>query len=75
MRFAVTKVCGGGGKARAGALHVGGICIETPTLLLSTRKGLLAFVSCDLLASLPLPDSLLLNPCTSSRSNRQTIWN
>ncbi|TVU31342.1 hypothetical protein EJB05_23024 [Eragrostis curvula] len=63
MRFAVTKVCGGGGKARAGALHVGGICIETPALLLSTRKGLPAFVSCDLLASLPIPDSLLLHVC------------
>ncbi|WVZ58049.1 hypothetical protein U9M48_008361 [Paspalum notatum var. saurae] len=66
MRFAVTKVCGGGGKARAGALHIGGgggIGIETPALLLSTRKGLPAFVSCDLLASLPLLDSLLLHVC------------
>ncbi|XP_062205805.1 uncharacterized protein LOC133907738 isoform X2 [Phragmites australis] len=62
MRFAVTKVCGGG-KARAGALHIGGSGIETPALLLSTRKGLPAFVSCDLLASLPLPDSLLLHVC------------
>ncbi|GJM91669.1 hypothetical protein PR202_ga08068 [Eleusine coracana subsp. coracana] len=63
MRFAVTKMCGGGGKARAGALHVGGIGVETPALLLSTRKGLPAFVSCDILASLPLPDSLLLHVC------------
>ncbi|TVU31897.1 hypothetical protein EJB05_23602 [Eragrostis curvula] len=63
MRFAVIKVCGGGSKARAGALHVGGTCIETPALLLSTRKGLPAFVSCDLLASLPIPDSLLLHVC------------
>ncbi|KAL6641627.1 hypothetical protein ACP70R_019808 [Stipagrostis hirtigluma subsp. patula] len=65
MRFAVTKVCGGGGgKARLGALHIGtGGGIETPALLLSTRKGLPAFVSCDLLASLPLPDSLLLHVC------------
>ncbi|CAN6311558.1 unnamed protein product [Urochloa humidicola] len=65
MRFAVTKVCGGGGKARAGVLHIGGggIGIETPALLLSTRKGLPSFVSCDLLASLPLPDSLLLHVC------------
>ena len=65
MRFVVTKVCSGGGKARAGALHIGGggIGIETPALLLSTRKGLLAFLSCDLLASLPLPDSLLLHVC------------
>ncbi|OEL30611.1 Queuine tRNA-ribosyltransferase subunit QTRTD1 [Dichanthelium oligosanthes] len=65
MRFAVTKVCGSGGKARAGALHIGGggIGIETPALLLSTRKGLPSFVSCDLLASLPLPDSLLLHVC------------
>ncbi|CAN6299822.1 unnamed protein product [Urochloa humidicola] len=65
MRFAVTKVCGGGGKARAGVLHIGGggIGMETPALLLSTRKGLPSFVSCDLLASLPLPDSLLLHVC------------
>ncbi|OQU91973.1 hypothetical protein SORBI_3001G268300 [Sorghum bicolor] len=68
MRFVVTKVCSGGGKARAGALHIGGgggggIGIETPALLLSTRKGLPAFLSCDLLASLPLPDSLLLHVC------------
>jgi queuine tRNA-ribosyltransferase subunit QTRTD1 len=64
MRFAVTKVCGGGRKARVGALHIGGgIGIETPALLLSTRKGLPSFVSCDLLASLPLPDSLLLHVC------------
>ena len=64
----MTKVCSGGGKARAGALHIGGgggggIGIETPALLLSTRKGLPAFLSCDLLASLPLPDSLLLHVC------------
>ncbi|KAL6905955.1 hypothetical protein ACP4OV_003556 [Aristida adscensionis] len=63
MRFAVAKVCGGGGKARVGALHIGGAGMETPALLLSTRKGLPAFVSCDLLASLPLPDSLLLHVC------------
>lgn len=61
----MTKVCSGGGKARAGALHIGGggTGIETPALLLSTRKGLPAFLSCDLLASLPLPDSLLLHVC------------
>lgn len=48
-----------------GALHIAGagIGIETPALLLSTRKGLPAFLSCDLLASLPLPDSLLLHVC------------
>ena len=65
MRFVVTKVCSGGGKARAGALHIGGgvTGIETPALLLSTRKGLPSFLSCDLLASLPLPDSLLLHVC------------
>ncbi|EAY77681.1 hypothetical protein OsI_32722 [Oryza sativa Indica Group] len=63
MRFAVTKVCGGGAKARAGMLQIAGSNIETPALLLSTRKGLPAFVSRDLLASLPLPDSLLLHVC------------
>ncbi|KAF0929303.1 hypothetical protein E2562_019886 [Oryza meyeriana var. granulata] len=63
MRFAVTKVCGGGAKARAGMLQIGGSSIETPALLLSTRKGLPVFVSRDLLASLPFPDSLLLHVC------------
>ncbi|XP_020111598.1 queuine tRNA-ribosyltransferase accessory subunit 2-like isoform X1 [Ananas comosus] len=67
MRFAVTKACGGGGKARAGALYVGGgggggaAVVETPSLLLSTRKGLPAFVSRDLLSTLPSPDSHLLH--------------
>ncbi|XP_073115967.1 uncharacterized protein [Elaeis guineensis] len=63
MRFVVTKACGGGGRARAGSLYVG-CCptpIETPCLLLSTRKGLPTFVSPDLLASLPSPESRLLH--------------
>ncbi|KAJ0977215.1 hypothetical protein J5N97_012689 [Dioscorea zingiberensis] len=60
MRFTVTRSCGG---ARAGALYAGNWTspLETPALLLSTRKGLPAFISRDLLASLPLPDSLLLH--------------
>ncbi|XP_037436543.1 queuine tRNA-ribosyltransferase accessory subunit 2-like [Triticum dicoccoides] len=63
MRFAVTKVCASGAKARAGLLQIGSSGVETPALLLSTRKGLPAFMSPDLLSSLPLPDSLLLNVC------------
>ncbi|VAI37964.1 unnamed protein product [Triticum turgidum subsp. durum] len=63
MRFAVTKVCASGAKARAGLLQIGSSGVETPALLLSTRKGLPAFMSSDLLSSLPLPDSLLLNVC------------
>ncbi|RWV91708.1 hypothetical protein GW17_00045985 [Ensete ventricosum] len=65
MRFAVTRACGGGGgRARAGALYIGGSTtapIETPSLLISTRKGLPNFVSRDHLAALPTPDSLLLH--------------
>ncbi|KAH7568297.1 hypothetical protein JRO89_XS07G0273000 [Xanthoceras sorbifolium] len=64
MKFAVTALSGG--RARAGVLHLGsssGSCpnpIETPALLLSTRKGLPNFISPDLLPSLPSPDSHLL---------------
>lgn len=50
------------GRARAGLLHLD-CCpapIETPALLLSTRKGLPLFISPDLLPSLPSPDSSLL---------------
>ncbi|XP_072971027.1 uncharacterized protein [Typha angustifolia] len=64
MRFAVTKACGGGssgGKARAGVLYIAGAVIETPSVLLSTRKGLPAFVSRDLLSALPSPGSHLLH--------------
>ncbi|KAA8538758.1 hypothetical protein F0562_028346 [Nyssa sinensis] len=50
------------GRARAGVLQLGSCpyAIETPALLLSTRKGLPTFVSPDLLPSLPSPDSHLL---------------
>ncbi|WOL00891.1 queuine tRNA-ribosyltransferase accessory subunit-like isoform X1 [Canna indica] len=63
MRFVVTKACAGG-RARAGALYIGGSSaapIETPSLLLSTCKGLPAFISRDHLSELPSPDSLLLS--------------
>ncbi|KAJ8759591.1 hypothetical protein K2173_007222 [Erythroxylum novogranatense] len=60
MKFAVkswTK-----GKARTGLLHVGTNQppLETPSLLITTLKGLPLFVSPDLLSSLPHPDSSLL---------------
>ncbi|XP_039125209.1 queuine tRNA-ribosyltransferase accessory subunit 2-like [Dioscorea cayenensis subsp. rotundata] len=60
MRFTVTRSCGG---ARASVLYAGNwpSPLETPALLLLTRKGLPTFISRDLLASLPLPDSLLLH--------------
>ncbi|CAK7327838.1 unnamed protein product [Dovyalis caffra] len=46
---------------RAGVFQLGNCpSIETPALLLSTRKGLPHFISPDLLPSLPLPDSSLL---------------
>ncbi|KAK6116827.1 hypothetical protein DH2020_049457 [Rehmannia glutinosa] len=58
MKFTVKAWSKGGG--RAGLLQVGSCSIETPALLLNTRKGLPAFISPDLLSSLPTPDSRLL---------------
>ncbi|KDP45649.1 hypothetical protein JCGZ_17256 [Jatropha curcas] len=60
MNFAVKAWSSG--KARTGVLHVGNCTspVETPALLLSTRKGLPHFISPDLLPSLPYPDSALL---------------
>lgn len=51
------------GKARAGVLQVGSCPhhIETPALLLMTRKGLPVFIPPDHLPSLPSPDSNLLH--------------
>ncbi|KAL7208953.1 hypothetical protein ACSBR1_030653 [Camellia fascicularis] len=63
MKFAVKAWSKG--RARSGILQIVGgssceIAIETPALLLSTRKGLPAFISPDLLPSLPSPDSHIL---------------
>lgn len=58
MKFAVKAWSKG--RARAGSLQLGSFEIETPSLLLSTRKGLPRFISPDLLPSLPSPDSRLL---------------
>ncbi|KAK9270428.1 hypothetical protein L1049_026007 [Liquidambar formosana] len=60
MKFAV-RACSNG-RSRVGVLQVGSCPnpIETPSLLLSTRKGLPVFISPDLLPSLPSPDSHLL---------------
>ena len=60
MKFAVKAWSSG--KARTGILQLGNCPgpIETPALLLSTRKGLPHFISPDLLPSLPSPDSHLL---------------
>ncbi|XP_020598968.1 queuine tRNA-ribosyltransferase accessory subunit 2-like isoform X2 [Phalaenopsis equestris] len=54
MRFVVNHCCG---RARVGVLFAGNSSIpfETPALLLSTKKGLPAFLSRDLIASLPFP--------------------
>ncbi|GMN45391.1 hypothetical protein TIFTF001_014578 [Ficus carica] len=59
MKFAVKAWSNG--KARAGILQLGNCPspMETPALLLSTRKGLPHFISPDLLPSLPSPDSHL----------------
>lgn len=63
MKFAVQAWSNG--SARAGVLQLGGFTtpLETPSLLLSTRKGLPNFISPDLLPSLPSPDSHLLQVC------------
>ncbi|XP_077249716.1 uncharacterized protein LOC143889411 [Tasmannia lanceolata] len=75
MKFAV-KACSNG-RARTGVLHLGSFPnpIETPSLLLCTRKGLPNFITLDLLPSLPSPDSHLLQisplhflECPSSRT-------
>lgn len=60
MKFAVTAW--GKGRARVGVLQLANCPqpMETPALLLSTRKGLPVFISPDLLPSLPSPDSHLL---------------
>ncbi|KAG4975508.1 hypothetical protein AAZX31_13G001000 [Glycine max] len=62
MKFVVKKAWSSGGCGRVGALEMGSCPgpIETPALLLSTRKGLPHFISPDLLTSLPSPDSHLL---------------
>ncbi|XP_075075898.1 uncharacterized protein LOC107763833 isoform X3 [Nicotiana tabacum] len=51
------------GKARAGVLQLGSCPhpIETPALLLTTRKGLPVFIPPDHFPSLPSPDSLLFH--------------
>ncbi|KAK9903160.1 hypothetical protein M0R45_001172 [Rubus argutus] len=61
MKFAVKAWSSG--RARAGVLQLGSCPspIETPALLLSTRKGLPPFIPPDLLPSLPSPDSHLLH--------------
>ncbi|PNX93967.1 queuine tRNA-ribosyltransferase subunit qtrtd1-like protein, partial [Trifolium pratense] len=52
-------------RVRVGALELGGgLSIETPALLISTRKGLPHFIPPDLLPSLPSPDSHLLQLVT-----------
>ncbi|XP_062077591.1 uncharacterized protein LOC133782340 [Humulus lupulus] len=60
MKFAVKAWSSG--KARTGILQLGNCpgSIETPALLLSTRKGLPHFIPPDLLPSLPSPHSHLL---------------
>ncbi|TYI28881.1 hypothetical protein ES332_A05G275900v1 [Gossypium tomentosum] len=59
MKFVVKAWSNGG--ARAGILHLGSSTIDTPSLLLSTRKGLPHFISPDLLSCLPAPESRLLH--------------
>ncbi|KAF9618348.1 hypothetical protein IFM89_000983 [Coptis chinensis] len=65
MKFtvkALSNSSNGTGRARVGLLQLGNCPtpIETPSLLLSTRKALLVFIAPDLLPSLLSPDSHLL---------------
>ncbi|CAI9108225.1 OLC1v1007779C1 [Oldenlandia corymbosa var. corymbosa] len=63
MKFAATAAAMGNGRARVGLLHLSTTFsdpIETPALLLTTRKGLPLFIPPDLLPSLPSPHSHLL---------------
>ncbi|CAH9141148.1 unnamed protein product [Cuscuta epithymum] len=63
MKFSVKAWSNG--KARAGVLQLSSspYSIETPALVLTTRKGLPVFIPPDHLPSLPLPDSSLLQVC------------
>ncbi|KAI3990475.1 hypothetical protein MKX01_023255 [Papaver californicum] len=67
MKFAV-KAWSNGGRARTGVLQLSNcpLPIETPSLLLTTRKGLPVFIAPDLLLSLPSPDSHLLHSTLGS---------
>ncbi|XP_021846461.2 uncharacterized protein [Spinacia oleracea] len=60
MKFGVKALSNG--KARVGVVQLPNcvVPIETPSLLLATRKGLPHFLSPDLLSALPSPDSHLL---------------
>ncbi|KAJ0776391.1 hypothetical protein HanLR1_Chr02g0045051 [Helianthus annuus] len=66
MKFAIKTFCKSG-RARVGLLQLTTlgnkeiIEIETPALLLTTRKGLPAFIPPDHLPFLPSPDSRLLH--------------
>eukprot|EP00250_Pteridium_aquilinum_P004638 c14851_g1_i1 orf=76-1287(-) len=84
MRLVVRSCCGDS-RARVGLLYVGGRCppLETPCLLLSTRKGLPSFIPPDLLPSLH-PDALSLhssplhfldNPSASTLTNAGGLHN
>ncbi|KAF9622347.1 hypothetical protein IFM89_031150 [Coptis chinensis] len=59
---ALSNSSNGIGRARVGFLQLGNCPtpIETPSLLLSTRKAFPVFIAPDLLPSLPSPDSHLL---------------
>lgn len=51
MRFAVKACSNNGSRARIGSLDLGGVEVDTPCLLLATRKGLPHFITPDLLHS------------------------
>lgn len=51
MSFAVKACCHNGSRARIGTLGLGGVEVDTPCLLLATRKGLPHFITPDLLQS------------------------
>ncbi|XP_059277445.1 uncharacterized protein LOC132031480 [Lycium ferocissimum] len=59
MKFAVKALSNG--RARGGVLQLGTQSIETPALLLTTRKGLPVYIPPDHLPSLPNPHSKLFH--------------
>jgi len=63
MRFVVKACSNNGSRARRGTLYMGGVEVDTPCLLLATRKGLPHFITPDLLHSLhPTARAMEISP-------------
>lgn len=63
MKFVVKAWSNNGSRARRGTLNIGGVEVDTPCLLLATRKGLPHFITPDLLHSLhPTARAMQISP-------------